>query len=130
MPQLITNKGKEIILDRAFLETPTLTSPSQFKVGTGTTDPTLGDTDLETPVIIDIDQFKNFLTGFPLLDRNSLQSTIRGFLSLIEANGNDLTEFGTFNTDVTPLLFSRNTHTLISKTNKIEISYIEKDRIL
>ena len=49
---LITNKGKEIIVDRTFLSSPTMTVPSQFKAGVGTTDPALGDTDLEHPIPI------------------------------------------------------------------------------
>lgn len=128
--QLITNAGKDIIFDRAFRATPTKTTISQFKVGTGTTAPTLADTDLETPVNIDGDNFKNFVSGYPVLDTTNRQITVRAFLNSTEANGNDLTEFGLFNTDGTPVCFSRNTFTSISKSTSIEISFIEKDKLV
>lgn len=128
--QIITTDGLLITLDRTFLSSPTRTAPSQFKVGTGTTTPTLSDTDLETPVNIDGDNFKNFVTGYPVLDETSIKSTIRCFLNSLEANGNDLTEFGIVNSDGSPLLFSRAVHTSISKTSSIEVTYIEKNGII
>lgn len=128
--QLITNKGKEIMLDRTFNSSPTRSAPSQFKVGTGTTDPTVSDTDLETPVSIDGDNFKNFVSGYPILDLVNMQATIRGLLLSTEANGNTLTEWGVVNSDGTPLLFSRSTFTGISKTSSIEVAFIEKDKLL
>jgi len=128
--QIITNDGKLIILDRTFLVTPTRTAPTQFKVGTGTTNPSLGDTDLETPVDIDGDNFKPFVSGYPVIDIITGQVTTRCFLNTLEANGNDLTEFGIVNSDGTPLLFSRTVHTIISKTDSIEITYIQKDKVL
>ena len=130
MSQLITTNGKKIILDRTFTASPTLTAPSQFKVGTGTTAPTLADTDLGTAVSIDGDNFKAFVSGYPVLDTTNIQATTRCFLNSLEANGNDLTEFGIVNSDGSPLLFSRAVHTAISKTTSNEITYIQKDKIL
>lgn len=129
MGSIITNKGKEIILDRTFNVSPTRSTVSQFKIGTGTTEPTVSDTDLETPVNIDGDNFKNFVTGYPILDLINMQVTFRGLVLSTEANGNSLTEFGTVNSDGSPLLFSRSTHTQINKTSSIEIAYIEKNLI-
>ena len=128
--QLITNSGKLIILDRTYNSSPTRTAPTLFKVGTATTTPALSDTDLGTAVDIDGDNFKGFVSGYPVLDTTSRKATIRAFLNSLEANGNDLTEFGIVNTDGTKLLFSHTVHTAISKTISNEITYIIKDRIL
>jgi hypothetical protein len=128
--QIITTNGKKIILDRTYNSSPTLTAPSQFKVGTGTTTPALSDTDLVTPVDIDGDNFKDFVSGYPTQDTTALSNTIRCFLNSLEANGNNLTEFGIVNADGTPLLFSRTVHTPISKSSSNEITYIVKDKIV
>jgi len=130
MGQLITTAGKLLVLDRAFKATPTKTTISQFKVGTGTTAPTLSDTDLETPVSIDGDNFKDFVTGYPTIDETNLQITTRALLLSTDANGNNLTEWGTVNSDGTPVLFSRSTFTSISKLSSIEVAFIQKDRLV
>ena len=49
---LVTTEGKKIFLERTYLTSPTRAVVTFFKVGIGTTDPTLGDTDLENPVPI------------------------------------------------------------------------------
>lgn len=128
--QNITDNGNKIQLNRTWKSTPDYGEPSVFKVGTGTTDPTTSDTDLQTPVTIDTGTTKAFVTGYPILDETNLQATVRCFLTTTNANGNSLTEFGLFNTDGTPLMFSRATHTPISKTTSIQVSYVEKDRLL
>lgn len=128
--QKITTDGKKIILNRAFKSSPDYLAPSQFKVGTGTTTPTVSDTDLETPVAIDGGNFKDFVSGYPSLDETNSQVTFRCFLNSLEANGNNLTEFGIVNEDGTPLLFSRAVHTSISKTSSVEITYISKDKLI
>ena len=127
---MITNDGKKIILDRTYNSSPTLSAPAQFKVGTGNTEATINDTDLENPVNIDGDNFKAFESGYPTQDTNTLTNTIRCFLNSLEANGNNLSEFGIVNGDGTPLLFSRTVHTAINKTSSNEITYIIKERIL
>ncbi|MCP6727613.1 MAG: hypothetical protein KJI69_06400 [Patescibacteria group bacterium] len=128
--QVITNNGRLITLHRTFTASPTITAPTQFKIGTGTTTPAVGDTDMATPVNINGTQFKNFVTGFPVLDTTNFQATIRCFVSTTEANGNSLTEFGIINTDGTRLLFSRAVHTALTKTTSVQVTYIEKDRII
>ena len=128
--QTITDKGRLISLDRTFIANPTRSAPSQFKVGTGTTTPNVIDTDVETVVAINGGNLKNLQSGFPSLDITNIQATIRAFLDTTEANGNTLSEWGTFNSDGTPLMFSHSVHTGISKTNVIEITYIEKDKII
>jgi len=129
MAQIITTDGKKIMMDRSFNASPTRTAISQFKVGTGTTAPALADTDLETAVSIDGDNFKDFVTGYPTLDLTNMQVTIRAILLSTEANANTLTEWGTVNTDATPLLFSHSTFTGIAKTSSIEVAFIEKNSL-
>ena len=116
------------MLNRTFKSSPDYTAPSLFKIGTGTTTPTISDTDLETPVNIDGDNFKSFVSGYPIINETNLDITFRCLVSTNEANGNSLTEFGIVNTDSTKKLFSRAVHTPISKTSGIIISYIEKDK--
>ena len=132
MAGIITSTGKGIAIDRTFLAVPTKLSPTQFKVGTGTTAPTIADTDLETAIAIDGgSQFlKDFITGFPTVDLVNNQATTRMFLNTLEANGNDLTEVGCFNEDGSPVMFSRTVFPVVSKTNLIEVTFIEKDLIL
>ena len=128
--QVITNNGRIISLHRTFTASPTITAPTRFKIGTNTTTPVVGDTDMGTAVNINGTQFKNIVTGFPVLDTTNFQSTIRCFVNTTEANGNTLTEFGLINTDGTPLLFSHAVHTGITKTTSVQVTYIEKDQVL
>ena len=128
--QIVTTSGKKLILHRTFTASPTITAPSLFSVGTGTTDPVVGNTTMETPVSIDGDNFKAFVSGYPSLNETTLQSTIRCFLNSLEANGNDLTEFGILNSDGTKVLFSRAVFTALSKTSSTEVTIIQKDKIV
>jgi len=128
--QVITNNGRKIILNRSFKATPDYLAPSVFKVGTGTTTPVVADTDVETGVNINGGATKAFVSSYPSLDETNMQVTIRCLLNTTEANGNSLTEFGLFNADGTPLMFSHAVHTSISKTTSIQITYIEKDQII
>jgi len=127
---IITTDGKKIILDRTFNSSPTRTAVSQFKVGTGTTTPAITDTDLVTAVDIDGDNFKDFVSGYPTQDFTALSNTTRCFLNSLEANGNNLTEFGIVNSDGTPLLFSRTVFTTISKSTSNEVTFVVKDWVL
>lgn len=127
---IITTLGKKIALNRLWTPSPTYTSPTLFKVGTGTNTPVIGDTDLQTPVDIDGDNFKGFVTGYPTLDETNMQSTIRTVLLTTEANGNSLTEFGIVNTDGTKKLFSRVVFTPITKTTSVQVIFVQKDKII
>ena len=49
---LITNGGKNILLNRAYKVTPDYLAPTQFKVGINNGTPAAGDTDLDQPVPI------------------------------------------------------------------------------
>ena len=124
----ITNDGLKIMLNRSWKSSPDFTVPSEFKVGTGTNTPTVTDTDLQTAVNIDGDNFKGFVTGYPVLDEVNIQVTIRTILSTTDANGNVLTEVGLVNTDGSRLLYSRTVHNAITKNNQTQVIYVQKDR--
>lgn len=125
---VVTNDGLLILLNRGYKATPDYTPPTRFKIGTGTTTPTVTDTDLVSEVTIDADEWKDFISGYPSFDEANLQVTIRGIVLSTEANSNNLTEFGTFNTDGTPKMASRLVHTSISKTSSIQVTYVEKNK--
>ena len=125
----IVNNGKKIILNRALKATPDYTAPTVFKIGTGTTNPVVTNTGMETGVNINGGATKAFVSGYPTFDETSLTASIRCFLNSTEGNGNTLSEFGLFNTDGTAKMFSRSTHTPLSKSTSIEVTYVEKDII-
>lgn len=127
--QVITSNGLKIMLNRTFKASPDYLSPTKFKIGTGTTTPSTSDTDVETGVNINGGATKSFVSGYPTLDETNHQATIRCFLNTAEGNGNSLTEFGLFNEDGTPLMFSHAVFTAISKTTSVEISFVQKDKL-
>lgn len=127
---LITNNGHVIAINRTFNASPAYTAPTKFKVGTGTNTPTITDTDLQTAVIIAGGvTTKTFVTGYPTMDNTNFNATVRALLLTTDANSNSLTEFGLFNTDGSPLCFSRAVFTAISKTNTVQVIFTEKDTI-
>lgn len=125
----MTDSGNLIQLHRTFIASPTISAPTVFKIGIGTTNPTVSDTDVETGVNINGGATKSFVSGYPVIDETNLQATVRTNLDTTEGNGNSLTEFGTFNTDGSPLMFSHSVFTPITKTNKVLISFVEKDKL-
>lgn len=125
---IITNNGALIQLHRTFTASPTISAPTVFKIGTGTTNPTISDTDVETGVNINGGATKGFVTGYPVLDVTNLQATTRTTLDTTEGNGNSITEFATFNTDGTPLMFDHSVFTGITKNNKVIVSFVKKDK--
>ena len=126
---VITNNGLKIMLNRTFKVTPDYLAPTKFKVGTGTTTPSVSDTDIETGVNINGGATKSFVSGYPTLDETNHQVTIRCLLLTTDANGNSLTEFGLFNEDGTPLMYSHAVFTALSKTTSMEVSFVQKDCI-
>ena len=127
--QVITTNGQKIMLNRTFKSSPDYLAPSKFKIGTGTTTPSTSDTDVETGVNIGASATKSFVTGYPTIDETNLQVTIRCLVNSLEGNGNSLTEFGLFNEDATPLMFSHAVFSAITKTSSVEVSFIEKDKL-
>jgi len=115
------NNGLNLVLQRAYADS--VTEISLFKVGTGTTTPTATDTDLESAVMIWGSETKAFQSGYPKFDSTNKRTTIRGFLSANECNGDLLTEFGTFNSGGT--MATRHTHIAKSKSDTDEFYYVE-----
>lgn len=127
MASIITNAGLKAMFDKFFNSSSSYGNPSKIKVGTGTTTPTINDTDLETEIIITgSEYFRDLSSGYPTIDLPNLQATMRAFLTTLDANGNNLSEFGVFTSDET--MWSRSTFTPINKTTSIEISFVEKDK--
>lgn len=73
--------------------------------------------------------FKNFESGYPTLNYTDNEVTFRGYLNSMNANGYNLTGFGIFNSDATPLLSNIHLTEAISKTDTDEVAYIVKMRI-
>jgi len=117
------------MLNRTFKSSPDYTVPNYFKVGTGTTTPDSTDTDLDTAINIAGSATKAVASGYPVLDESNLQATNRCILLTTDCNGNTITEFGLFNSDGTPKIFSRAVFTGISKTSSVQIIFVEKDKI-
>lgn len=88
-------------------------------VGTGSNDPTKTDSSLENEVIRKSVSGADNGTG-------EVVYTIR--LSSTEANGNDLTELGTFESDGD--LHSRLTHSEIPKTSDFEVEYRLTEKVV
>lgn len=63
----------------------------------------------------------------PIIDEAVLMVTEQALLTTQEANGYTLNDFGIFNKDGTPKMFSRELHTKIVKTSSIQLLYVEKD---
>jgi hypothetical protein len=90
----------------------------------------VANTAIETPVVISGGLYlKDVLVGYPTLGETNNQVTTRAVLFTTDANSNTLTEFGLFNKDATPKMFSHTVYTGIAKTTSIQVIYVEKDSI-
>lgn len=113
MAGTITNAGLDAI--REFIQSEI----TELAVGTGTSDPTKTDTALESEVI------RKSVTG---VDDGTGQVVFTIRLNTSEANGNDLTEIGTF--DGGGDLQSRLTHSEIPKTSDFEVEYRFTEKVV
>ena len=77
-----------------------------------------------------VDVTKVIMTANPTYDDTNLIITTRCMLLTTDCNGSSLTEFGLFNGDVTPRMFSHCVHAAISKTLSIQVIYQEKDQVI
>ena len=114
---VITNDGRNLILNRAYLRTQTVIN--RFRSGTGTDTPVVGDTTLQTSVFGPT----AFSSGYPTFDTVANRTTARGVVGSGDANGNTLTEAGEFNLDASPIMLSRMVHTGVSKTSAVIVLY-------
>ena len=118
---VLTKNGFNALMNRAFSNSGTYTIPSRFKIGTGTTTPSTADTDVTTPITAwsgGID-YKNYNTAITF-DTTNQKVTTQGFIASTEANGNTITEYGEFNTDDSPVMFTHTVFTSITKTSAIQ----------
>ncbi len=89
-----------------------------------------GDVAIDDIKLISSDNYiKSFETGYPAIDLNNIEATVRCRINTLEANGYPLTEVGIFNEDGTPLMESRDTFSQVSKSDVDEIVFITKSRI-
>lgn len=117
MSDLIVTAGKNLLLHRMFATDES--KVSVFEVGTSTTSPSASDTALGAEVYGP----SSFLSGYPLFDTGANTVIVGAYLTISEANGNTLGEFGLFNTDSSPVMFARSTYSTVDKTNQDEVSY-------
>lgn len=125
----ILETGRVLAQHRIFDSVPVYTAPNSFKVGTGTTTPTINDTDLETAITIAGNPTKAIVSGYPVHDDTNHNITTRSLLLTTDCNGNDITEYALVNQDGTPVAFSRAVFTKITKTSSIQAIFIEKDKL-
>jgi len=133
---LITTKGKNILLYRAYTENADLSTteylaPSQFKVGVSNGTPNVADTDLDTPVIISGGLYLgDFSSGYPAFDHANNEVTIRCYLNSLQANGNLINALGIFNKDTSSLMTGEDVFTGESKSDTDEFVFVIKNRVL
>jgi hypothetical protein len=76
------------------------------------------------------DYFKDFTSGYPVVDETNFEITTESYLNSVEANGYLLSGVGTFNADTTPLMQDAFKFTAISKSNSEEIIIEIKNRLV
>ena len=119
---LIVTNGKNMVWKRLF--GTAVKAVSHFKVGTGTTDPVVGDTDLETALTFPAPtsaELKAISTGYPVYDLGNKKFYAQGFVAANELNSENITESGLFNNDTTPVMFCRAVFAQVSKTANDDI---------
>lgn len=79
-------------------------------------------------LVSDSDFTKNFVTSYPQVIDSSRESIIKGVLNSVEGVGFQVDGFAVFNTDSTPIMILADTFPSKTKTNKIELTYVRKNR--
>lgn len=125
--QVITNNGLNLALKRIYGLAGN-SEVTRFKVGSGTTTPAAGDTDLQTPVLISGAASKLFVSGSLSFDTANKRVTVQGFLASTECNGNVIAEVGEINAEgvlfshdvlTTPITKNANTEIQITWTHNV-----------
>jgi len=80
-------------------------------------------------VISSDDYTATYEAGYPSIDYDILQVTVRTRVSSTKANGYAISEVGLFNTDGTPLMESRDTMTPVSKSSSDELIFVIKETL-
>lgn len=126
----VTNDGLKIMLDRAFIASPTRTAVNEFCIGKSQTTPQVTDTDLDSKVEFDASEgdYKSFETDYPSLDASTMEVTCRGIVSDTQCNGETLNGAGIVNNDGTKLLACLGSFTGIAKTTSKRLIFIFRIR--
>lgn len=74
------------------------------------------------------DLVKSFVSGYPSINYSNYEVTSRCYLNLLEANGFNITGFGTFNEDATPLIHTTAKTSSQSKSDTDEFAFVIRDR--
>jgi len=74
------------------------------------------------------DLYSTFVSGYPSFNVTDVQSTIRCYITTIQANGYYITEIGIYNNDSTPVLMTRDVFDGISKSLTDEAAFVVKDK--
>jgi len=125
MVGVITNSGMGILGERFVDVSPTSPVISRFKVSTGTTPPSIGDTDVGNPGAA---FSKTFEPGYPTFDSVNKEISYRCTLLTTEDNGMLISEFGAFNS--TPTMWCHDVFTAFSKSNTQIINFVGKDDLV
>ena len=76
------------------------------------------------------DLIKTYVSGYPTFDEVNQKITIRTQLTSLDANGFNLSEFGTLNTDGTPALIAHDVFTAESKSDTDEFIFIIENELV
>lgn len=76
------------------------------------------------------DYLQTFVSSYPIFDYTANETTIRCYLTSVEANGYNLNTIGYFNTDGSPIMSDIDVFNDESKTFNDEFIFIRKNRIL
>lgn len=91
---IILNKGKEVILNRAYKSSPDYNAPAQCKVGSDNATPNVGDTDLTRPVPISGTEVADDCETADWSDSADMTTALNGTYFKIGTYGLDLTKTG------------------------------------
>ena len=125
---IITNKGKNILLNRAYKTSPDYNPPTVFQLGTTQTTPLLTSTVIPFPVTLESGTTKTFVTNYPSVDENRREVTIRGYVSSTEAIGQSIDGSGLLTSG--DELHSMDKFNDESKSATDEFAFIWVDRII
>lgn len=114
---------KNTLLNRAFKSSPDYTAYSKGAIGVGTTTPTVNDSDLESVISgwNDGSDYKDYETSYPAFNEAEKKVTTRTFVTANDANGNTISEFCDFNTDISPRVGGHFVFSGITKTSSIQV---------
>ena len=126
-----TISGARVLLNRAWKSSPDFTNFSRGGIGTGTGTPAASDTTLGTPITAWSagSDYKAYESSYPSFDPANRRVTVQMYVTSTQANGNNISEYGDFNTDTAPSMAGRFVFTAVTKTSGIEIYFLPTYRL-